>query len=83
MGIKHLTLSIPRGSLVAIVGPVGSGKSSLVYAMLGEMTRTAGSLRLGGTVAYCPQQSWIQNATVRDNVLFGRPYDQDRYDVSH
>ena len=38
-------------------------------------------MRLGGTVAYCPQQSWIQNATVRDNILFGRPYDQDRYDA--
>ena len=80
-GIHDLTLVIPRGSLVAIVGPVGSGKSSLLAAMMGEMTRTSGSIRLGGTIAYCPQQSWIQNATVKDNILFGRPFDQDRYDA--
>ena len=80
-GIHDLTLAIPRGSLVAIVGPVGSGKSSLLAAMMGEMTRTSGSIRLGGTIAYCPQQSWIQNATVKDNILFGRPFDQDRYDA--
>lgn len=81
LGIRRLTLTIPRGSLVAIVGPVGSGKSSLLAAMIGEMTRTAGSVRLGGSIAYCPQQAWIQNATVRDNILFGRPLDKDRYDA--
>lgn len=80
-GIRGLTLEIPRGSLVAIVGPVGSGKSSLLAAIMGEMTRTAGSVLLGGSIAYCPQQSWIQNATVRDNILFGRPFDKDRYDA--
>ncbi len=60
-------------------GPVGSGKSSLLEGMIGEMRRTAGSVKFKGSVAYCPQSAWIQNATVRDNILFGRPFDEERY----
>lgn len=60
-------------------GPVGSGKSSLLQGMIGEMRRTAGTVRFKGTVAYCPQSAWIQNATVRDNITFGRPFDEERY----
>nr|VWO99753.1 Phosphate:H symporter (Phosphate:H symporter, variant) [Ganoderma boninense] len=77
--LKDVNLSIPHGQLIAIVGPVGSGKSSLLQGMIGEMRRTAGTVRFKGTVAYCPQSAWIQNATVRDNITFGRPFDEDRY----
>lgn len=58
--VKDVTLSIPRGQLCAIVGPVGSGKSSLLQGMIGEMRREAGSVQFGGSVGYCQQSAWIQ-----------------------
>ncbi|KAF9357787.1 hypothetical protein BGX34_009218 [Mortierella sp. NVP85] len=77
--LKNIDLKIPRGQLVAIVGAVGSGKSSLLNAMVGEMRKTSGFMEYGGTIGYCPQSAWIQNATVKDNILFGLPLDEDRY----
>lgn len=58
---------------------VGSGKSSLLLALLGEMTRRAGSVRVLGSVAYTAQDPWIQNATLRANVLMGGDWDEDAY----
>uniref|UniRef100_A0A803TWQ7 ATP binding cassette subfamily C member 2 n=1 Tax=Anolis carolinensis TaxID=28377 RepID=A0A803TWQ7_ANOCA len=77
--IKDVNLEIPCGSLLAVVGPVGSGKSSLVSAMLGEMENIKGHINIQGSVAYVPQQAWIQNATLKDNILFGSPLDEARY----
>lgn len=74
-----INLSIPKGSLVAVVGSVGSGKSSLLNALVGEMTYIEGSVIFSGKVGYSPQQAWIQNKNVRENILFGRPFNQDRY----
>ena len=62
--VKNLNLRIPRGKLYAMVGPVGSGKTSILSGLLGEMKRTSGIVRFGGKVAYCSQIAWIQNATV-------------------
>uniref|UniRef100_A0A669EZI3 ABC-type glutathione-S-conjugate transporter n=1 Tax=Oreochromis niloticus TaxID=8128 RepID=A0A669EZI3_ORENI len=70
--LKRISVSVPRGSLVAVVGPVGSGKSSLLSAMLGETEKRSGQVTVKGSVAYVPQQAWIQNATVQDNIIFGR-----------
>jgi ABC-type transport system involved in cytochrome bd biosynthesis fused ATPase/permease subunit len=58
--VKETNLSIPRGQLIAIVGPVGTGKTSLLQGIIGEMRRTAGTVKFGGTVSYCPQSAWIQ-----------------------
>jgi ABC-type transport system involved in cytochrome bd biosynthesis fused ATPase/permease subunit len=58
--MSDINLSIPRGLLVAIVGPVGTGKSSLLQGIVGEMRKTAGTIKFGGSVAYCPQMAWIQ-----------------------
>ena len=58
--LRHIDLRIPRGVLVAIVGAVGSGKTSLLQGLIGEMRRTEGSVRVGGSVAYCSQSAWIQ-----------------------
>lgn len=94
--IKKTSLEIPRGQVVAIVGPVGSGKSSFLQGLIGEMRKENGSVKFGGSVSYCPQMAWIQvrspfyhtslilltglqNATIRENICFGRPFDSDRY----
>ncbi|KAI9439889.1 ABC transporter [Lactarius indigo] len=77
--LKHIDIRVPRGQLVAIVGAVGSGKTSLLQGLIGEMRRTEGSVRVGGSVAYCPQSAWIQNATIRDNICFGRAFEAERY----
>lgn len=58
--MENINLSIPRGQLCAIVGPVGSGKSSLLQGLVGEMRKTSGMIKLGGSVSYCPQSAWIQ-----------------------
>uniref|UniRef100_A0A3P9IN76 ABC-type glutathione-S-conjugate transporter n=1 Tax=Oryzias latipes TaxID=8090 RepID=A0A3P9IN76_ORYLA len=70
--VDRISVRVPRGSLVAVVGHVGSGKSSLLSAMLGETEKRSGQVTVKGSVAYVPQQAWIQNATVQDNILFGR-----------
>uniref|UniRef100_A0A8D2LBI3 ABC-type glutathione-S-conjugate transporter n=1 Tax=Varanus komodoensis TaxID=61221 RepID=A0A8D2LBI3_VARKO len=77
--IRNINLEIPHGHLLAVVGPVGSGKSSLVSAMLGEMENIKGHINIQGSVAYMPQQAWIQNATLKDNILFGSSFDEARY----
>ncbi|ORY28894.1 P-loop containing nucleoside triphosphate hydrolase protein, partial [Rhizoclosmatium globosum] len=78
-GLRNVNLNIKRGSFVAIVGAVGSGKSSLLNAILGEMKRLKGEVLFSGTTGYAPQSAWIQNATLKENILFGQPYDEDRY----
>ncbi|KAG0238087.1 hypothetical protein BGW42_007641 [Actinomortierella wolfii] len=77
--LRDINLQIPRGSLVAVVGPVGAGKSSLLQAMVGIMTQSAGTLTRGSSISYAPQTPWIQNATIRDNILFGQPFDPIKY----
>ena len=76
-------LNIPSGSLVAVIGGTGQGKSSLLSAVLGDMpctTHTEDDARsIRGSVAYVPQTSWIFNGTIRDNITFGLPYDQERF----
>ncbi|CAA6668089.1 unnamed protein product [Spirodela intermedia] len=80
--LSNINLDIPVGSLVAVVGSTGEGKTSLISAMLGELLPlpdTNTSVVIRGTVAYVPQVSWIFNATVRDNILFGSDFYQSRY----
>ncbi|NWW33878.1 MRP2 protein, partial [Panurus biarmicus] len=77
--IRDVTLDITPGSLVAVVGAVGSGKTSLVSAMLGEMENIKGHINIQGSLAYVPQQAWIQNATLKDNIIFGSELDEARY----
>ncbi|KAJ1445216.1 hypothetical protein M885DRAFT_626395 [Pelagophyceae sp. CCMP2097] len=73
-------LDLAPGSLTVVVGLTGSGKSSLLSAILGEMRRTTGAVAVGGRVAFSPQKAWSLNASVRDNVLFGRAYDEKDFD---
>ncbi|KAF9898732.1 hypothetical protein EC991_010477, partial [Linnemannia zychae] len=78
--LRNITLSVNRGNLTAIVGRVGQGKTSLFGAMIGDMYKWCGSIRISGRVAYVPQQAWIINATLQDNVTFGAPFDKNKYE---
>ncbi|NWR31854.1 MRP3 protein, partial [Tachuris rubrigastra] len=77
--LKDINILVPSGALVAIVGHVGCGKSSLVSALLGEMEKLEGEVAVKGSVAYVPQQAWIQNATLKDNILFGQAPNEEKY----
>lgn len=77
--LQDINITIPRGQLIAIVGAIGSGKSSLLQGMIGEMRRTSGTVVFGGSVSYCPQTAWIQNASIRSNITFGKSFDENRY----
>eukprot|EP00898_Chlorokybus_atmophyticus_P000774 jgi/Chlat1/1698/Chrsp127S01927 len=85
--LQNVSLEVMPGQLVCIVGSTGQGKSSLLAALLGEMPElwtSSGdsSVTIHGRVAYVPQTSWIFNATVRENILFGLPFEPSKYDVS-
>uniref|UniRef100_A0A2C9KB02 ABC-type glutathione-S-conjugate transporter n=1 Tax=Biomphalaria glabrata TaxID=6526 RepID=A0A2C9KB02_BIOGL len=77
--LKNISVKIPQGQLVAVVGQVGVGKSSLLSAFLGEMETDEGLCSVQGSIAYVPQQAWIQNMTLRANVLFEKPMDKKYY----
>ncbi|RCV22675.1 hypothetical protein SETIT_4G239600v2 [Setaria italica] len=80
LSLRNINLSVSRGEKVAVCGPVGSGKSSLLYALLGEIPRISGLVEVFGSVAYVSQNSWIQSGTVRDNILFGKPFNKELYE---
>ena len=77
--LSNVNLDIKKGSMVAVVGTVGSGKTSLVSSLLGELEKTKGNVQVSGKVAYVAQQAWIQNATLKYNILFGKAEDEDKY----
>ena len=78
--LTNINVEITRGHLTTVVGRVGQGKSSLLSAFIGEMYKRQGNAKICGSVAYVPQQAWIVNASVRDNITFGKAFDKERYD---
>lgn len=85
--LRDLNVSFNKGKLNVIIGPTGSGKTSMLLALLGEMSKISGKVFLGNTsiasndVAYCAQSAWLLNATVRDNITFNTPFNGPRYDA--
>ncbi|KAI8807295.1 P-loop containing nucleoside triphosphate hydrolase protein [Cladochytrium replicatum] len=78
--LKDINLDIPRGKLTAICGPIGSGKSSLLSGIIGEMRKTSGSVDIyANQLTYVPQQGWLQNDTIEHNILFGNEMEKGRY----
>nr|XP_045582319.1 ATP-binding cassette sub-family C member 4-like isoform X3 [Procambarus clarkii] len=77
--LSNVSCSVKSGELLAIIGPVGAGKGSLLQAILGELPIKAGSISIRGRVAYASQEPWVFSGTVRQNILFGQPYDVKRY----
>lgn len=77
--LKDINIEIKPGKLVAVVGQVGAGKSSLISAILGEMEKLSGKANTNGRIAYIPQQAWIQNCSLRNNIMFGKAYNESVY----
>ena len=72
-------LKIERGELAGIVGKVGSGKSTLISGILGEVNKSEGVCFSNGRIAYCPQIAWLKNSSIKENIVFGSEYDEERY----
>lgn len=77
-GFQDINFEIDKGEFIMITGPIGTGKTSLLNAMAGFMKKTEGRVEINGDLLMCGYP-WIQNATVRDNIIFGSPYDKERY----
>lgn len=77
--VRNLSMQIKSRELVLVVGRVGSGKSSLLMSLLGELPVTSGMIKVNGRISYASQEAWIFSGTVRDNILFGKNYEPERY----
>ncbi|KAJ0602528.1 putative ABC-type xenobiotic transporter [Helianthus annuus] len=78
--LTGVNFEIPTGEKVAICGEVGSGKSTLISAILGEVPNIKGTIEVYGKIAYVSQTAWIQTGTVRENILFGSVMDEEKYE---
>ncbi|XP_059740421.1 ATP-binding cassette sub-family C member 4 isoform X6 [Bos taurus] len=78
--LQGLSFTVTPGELLAVVGPVGAGKSSLLNALLGELPPSQGRVSVHGRIAYVSQQPWVFPGTVKSNILFGKKYKEDRYE---
>ncbi|XP_023034344.1 probable multidrug resistance-associated protein lethal(2)03659 isoform X1 [Drosophila willistoni] len=77
--LQDINLQLGRRQLVAVIGPVGAGKSSLIQALLGELSPSSGSVKVNGTYSYASQEPWLFTGSVRQNILFGLDMDKHRY----
>ncbi|KAF8674747.1 hypothetical protein HU200_048028 [Digitaria exilis] len=77
--LKGINIEVRRGELAVVVGTVGSGKSSLLSCIMGEMEKISGMVSVCGSTAYVAQTAWMQNGTMQENILFGKPMHAERY----
>ncbi|KAG6455079.1 hypothetical protein O3G_MSEX009011 [Manduca sexta] len=80
--LKDISLEIGKGELVGITGPIGSGKTSLLQAIIGEMLKKSGDLQIPESLnsfGYVSQKPWLVRGTIRDNILFGKPYEEAKF----
>lgn len=79
VALSDATLAVAPGELLCVVGSVGSGKSALIAAILGDLNLRSGHSQVVGSIAYVSQQAWILNDTIRNNIVFGLPFDEAKY----
>lgn len=77
--LQSIQLKVERGQRVAVCGVVGSGKSSFLSCILGEIPKISGEVKISGSAAYVSQSAWIQSGNIEENILFGSPMDKPRY----
>nr|XP_026485069.1 multidrug resistance-associated protein 4-like isoform X1 [Vanessa tameamea] len=77
--LRNINLTVPKGKLCAIIGSVGAGKSSILHLLLNELRSTTGKIHLSGPLSYACQEPWLFVSTVRQNILFGLPYNPKKY----
>uniref|UniRef100_A0A671XFL3 Cystic fibrosis transmembrane conductance regulator n=1 Tax=Sparus aurata TaxID=8175 RepID=A0A671XFL3_SPAAU len=77
--LKNISLYLEKGKMLAVAGSTGSGKSSLLMMILGELVPSEGKIRHSGRISFSSQTSWIMPGTIQDNILFGLTYDEYRY----
>ncbi|KAL9985334.1 hypothetical protein ACROYT_G007724 [Oculina patagonica] len=77
--LQDIEFDTPAQSLTVITGPVGSGKSTLLSAIAGEVSYTSGTVTCQGSLVYLPQTAWVFSGTIRENILFGQPYNEPKY----
>lgn len=77
--LQDINIEITSNYLMAVVGPVGSGKSSLLSTLLKELSIVEGTMNLQGKISYAPQEPWLFSGSIRQNILFGEEYDKRRY----
>ncbi|KAJ7319899.1 hypothetical protein JRQ81_019410, partial [Phrynocephalus forsythii] len=78
--LQNISFTVRPGELLIVIGPVGAGKSSLLSAILGELPASRGFINVQGSVAYVSQQPWVFSGTVRNNILFGKDYQKEKYE---
>lgn len=79
IALKNISFEATRGDLLCITGRVGSGKTALLRAISGDLSILSGSVSVKGALAYCSQDAWLQNLSLKDNILFGQKYDEKWY----
>lgn len=77
--LSSIQLNVEKGKRVAVCGVVGSGKSSFLSCILGEIPKISGEVKISGSAAYVSQSAWIQSGNIEENILFGSPMDKQRY----
>ena len=76
---SEIEMDIKNGELVTIQGQVGAGKSSLLNLLLGEVKIHSGTMSINGSISYCSQEPWIFLGTIRENIIFGKTFDSEKY----
>lgn len=79
--LDNLNVNIPKGKLIGVIGPVGSGKSSFLQVLLRELPFNSGLMNIDGTISYASQEPWIFAGSIRQNILLGEDLDGERYNA--
>lgn len=77
--LNNINVEFPKGILIGVIGPVGSGKSSFLQVILRELPLKDGTISVNGSLSYASQEPWVFAASVRQNILFGKEFDRDQY----